>query len=83
MNYSYLVNSVSECASAFSKAETTNNVEDWQSASRDLGNLLQGLGRFDEAIFWHSVALDFQPNLGEIFFQLARLYIKEENSISG
>ena len=79
MNYSYLVDSVSQCASAFSEADLKNNVEHWQSASRDLGNLLQGLARFDEAIFWHSVALDSDPDLGEIFFQLARLYIKEEN----
>ena len=79
MNYSYLVDSVSQCASAFSEVDLKNNVEHWQSASRDLGNLLQGLARFDEAIFWHSVALDSDPDLGEIFFQLARLYIKEEN----
>ena len=79
MNYSYLVNAVSQCASAFSEAETKDNIEEWQSASKNLGNLLQGLARFDEAIFWHSVALDSQPNLGEIYFQIARLYIQEEN----
>lgn len=79
MSYSYLADSVSQCALAFSKAEMANNNEDWQSSSRDLGNILQGLGRFDEAIFWHSVALDFEPDLGEVFFQIARLYIKEEN----
>ena len=78
MNSSYLINSISQCASAFSEAEAQDNSEHWQSASRDLGNLLQGLGRFDEAIFWHSVALDVKPNLGEIFFQIGRLYISEE-----
>ncbi len=79
MNSNYLINSIDQCASAFSEAEATDNPEHWQSATRELGNLLQGLGRFDEAIFWHSVALDSQPNLGEIFFQIGRLYIKEQN----
>jgi tetratricopeptide (TPR) repeat protein/predicted O-methyltransferase YrrM len=79
VNSNYLSNSINQCALAFAEAETKDNPETWQSASRELGNLLQGIGRFDEAIFWHSVALDSQPDLGEIFFQIGVLYTKEED----
>ena len=77
MSSSYLIKSVSECAAAF--ANEQDNPQNWQATCRDLGNLLQGMGRFDEAITWHSLALESQPNFAEIYAQLGRLYAQEEN----
>lgn len=77
MSSSYLIKSVSECAAAF--ADEPNNPQNWQATCRDLGNLLQGMGRFEEAITWHSLALESEPNLAEIYAQLGRLYAQEEN----
>lgn len=69
--------SVSDCAATF--ATEQDNPQDWQATCRDLGNLLQGMGRFDEAITWHSLALESQPNLAEIYAQLGNLYAQEES----
>ena len=77
MSSSYLIKSVSDCAAIF--ANEQDNPQNWQATCRDLGNLLQGMGRFDEAITWHSLALESQPNLAEIYAQLGRLYAQEEN----
>ena len=77
MSSSYLIKSVANCAAAFTGAQETR--PNWQATCRDLGNLLQGMGRFDEAITWHSLALESQPNLAEIYAQLGRLYAQEEN----
>ena len=74
---SYLTKSISDCAATF--AHQQNNPENWQTTCRDLGNVLQGMGRFDEAITWHSLALESQPNLVEIHAQLGRLYAQEED----
>ena len=74
---SYLIKSISDCAATF--ADQKDNPENWQTTCRDLGNLLQGMGRFEEAITWHSLALDSQPNLAEIYAQLGRLYAQEED----
>ena len=77
MSSKYLIQSVSNCAAAF--ATEQDNPQNWQATCRDLGNLLQGMGRFDEAITWHSLALESQPNLAEIYAQLGSLYAKEES----
>lgn len=77
MSSSYLLKSVANCAATF--ANESDNPDNWQAPCRDLGNLLQGMGRFDEAITWHSLALDSQPNLAEIYAQLGRLYAQEES----
>ena len=74
---SYLTKSISDCAATF--AAQQDNPENWQTTCRDLGNVLQGMGRFDEAITWHSLALESQPNLAEIYAQLGRLYAQEED----
>ena len=77
MSFSYLIESVSNCAATFADAE--ENPQNWQTTCRDLGNLLQGMGRFEDAITWHSLALDSQPNIAEIHAQLGRLFAQEEN----
>lgn len=77
MNSNYLIKSLIDCESAFSQQPT--DLEHCQKVCRDLGNLLQGMGRFDEAIVWHSLALDNQPNLVEVYAQIGRLYAQEGN----
>ena len=77
MSPKYLMQSVSDCAATF--ATKQDNPQNWQATCRNLGNLLQGIGRFDEAITWHSLALESQPNLAEIYAQLGSLYAQEES----
>ncbi|MBF2046967.1 MAG: tetratricopeptide repeat protein [Elainella sp. C42_A2020_010] len=43
-----------------------------------LGNLLQGLGRFQEAIFWHTTAREPQPNPAVIYANLGRLCTRQQ-----
>ena len=75
MSASYLIHSVAECETAFSEQE--DQLENRQTACRNLGNLLQGIGRFDEAVIWHSFALDPEPDLTDLYSQLGRLYAQE------
>ena len=75
MSSSYLIKSFDECEAAFT--EQADNIQYCQTVCRDLGNLLQGMGRFDEAIVWHSFALDEEPNLVEVYAQIGRLYAQE------
>ncbi|VEP14567.1 TPR domain protein [Hyella patelloides LEGE 07179] len=69
--------SVAECETAFT--EQPENTEYCQKVCRDLGNVLQGMGRFDEAVVWHSFALDNEPNLVDVYAQIGRLYAQEAN----
>jgi tetratricopeptide (TPR) repeat protein/predicted O-methyltransferase YrrM len=50
----------------------------FETACQTLGNVLQGMGRFEEAILWHSRALEHQPNLVEIYASLGGLYAKQQ-----
>jgi tetratricopeptide (TPR) repeat protein len=72
----YLIQAIAQCERAIAREL---DLESWQAACRNLGNLLQGMGRFDRAIVWHSWALEQQPNLVEVYAQLGELYILEEN----
>lgn len=77
MDSSYLNQAILQCEQAL---ETKlDNPEKWQAAFRNLGNLLQGMGQFERAIVWHSLALEQQPNLVEVYCQLGELYTAEEN----
>ena len=77
MDSSYLVQAILQCEQTLAVEE--NNSEKWQAAFRNLGNLLQGMGQFDRAIIWHSLALESQPDLGEVYSQLGELHVLEEN----
>ena len=77
MSDSYLIESVAECETAFTRQP--DNTEHCQTVCRNLGNLLQGMGRFDEAVVWHSFAMDSQPNLVDVYAQIGRLYAQEAN----
>jgi tetratricopeptide (TPR) repeat protein len=74
---SYLVQAITDCEQTIT-AELDNQQE-WQTAFKNLGNLLQGMGQFDRAIVWHSLALENQANLGEVYCQLGELHILEQN----
>jgi tetratricopeptide (TPR) repeat protein/predicted O-methyltransferase YrrM len=75
VNYNYLTQAIATCETFIDREPL--QPEDWQQSCRDLGNLLQGLGRFDEAIIWHSLALEREPSLVEVYTQIAQLYARE------
>ena len=77
MDSSYLIQAILQCEQALD--QQLNDSENWHAAFRNLGNLLQGMGQFDRAIVWHSLALEHQPNLVEAYSQLGELYIVQEN----
>lgn len=73
----YLLQAIVDCEQSLENIEEKANK--WQQACYDLGNILQGMGRFDEAIHWHSFASDSQPNKAEIYTYLGQLHIGEQN----
>ena len=77
VNSNYLIQAISDCEQALKNPDRESI--DWRQACWDLGNILQGLGRFDEAIQWHSLASDRQPNLGIIYAYLGQLHLREQN----
>ncbi|ELS05061.1 tetratricopeptide repeat protein [Xenococcus sp. PCC 7305] len=77
MSSNYLITSILEYAAAF--ADVEGDGQDWQIACRNLGNLLQSMGRFEEAINWNSLALEPQLNLAEVYSQLARICAQEKS----
>ena len=77
MDSSYLIQAIARCEQAV--AAKSDNPEALPEAFADLGNLLQGMGQFDRAIVWHSLALESDANLGEVYCQLGELYILESN----
>ena len=76
MDSSYLTQAITQCEQAITKAD---NVEQWQAAFGNLGNLLQGRAQFDRAIVWHSLALDNTLNLAEAYSQLGELHLLQNN----
>ncbi|BAU65044.1 TPR domain protein [Stanieria sp. NIES-3757] len=75
MNLNYLTQIIATCEAILHQEQF--QPETWQQSCRDLGNVLQGLGRFDEAIVWHSLALESKPNLVEAYAQIGQLYARE------
>ncbi|MEL6495055.1 MAG: tetratricopeptide repeat protein [Cyanobacteria bacterium J06623_7] len=76
MDSSYLDRAIAQCEAAIAQKD---NVEQWQAAFGNLGNLLQGRAEFDRAIVWHSLALDNTLNLAEAYSQLGELHLLENN----
>ena len=76
MDSSYLVQAIAQCEGA---VEDKVDNQTWQEAFTELGNLLQGMGQFDRAIVWHSLALENEANLGEVYCQLGELHVMEKN----
>ena len=77
MDSSYLTQAITQCEEAISSA--ANNSDRWQSAFKNLGNLLQGRAEFDRAVVWHSLALDSKLNEAEVYSQLGELYLIEND----
>jgi tetratricopeptide (TPR) repeat protein len=74
---SYLVQAITDCEQTITAK--LDNQQEWQTAFKNLGNLLQGMGQFERAIIWHSLALETKANLGEVYCQLGELHILEQN----
>ncbi|MGV2831412.1 tetratricopeptide repeat protein [Myxosarcina sp. GI1(2024)] len=70
---SYLKQAILECERAIETKLVQPQV--WQTAFKNLGNVLQGMGQFDAAICWHSFALEEQLDLGEVYYELGQLYL--------
>ncbi len=47
-------------------------------ACRVLGSLLQGMGQFEEAVYWHTRALEPQVNKAEVLAGLGKLYARQQ-----
>lgn len=77
MDSSYLAQTITDCEQALTTEK--DNSAAWQTAFRNLGNLLQGRADFERAIVWHSLASDSELNLAEAYSQLGELYVQEEN----
>ena len=77
MDSSYLSRAITQCEQAI-EAES-DNPQEWQTTFKNLGNLLQGRADFERSIVWHSLALDSQPKLAEVYCQLGELHILEKN----
>ncbi|MDJ0636166.1 MAG: tetratricopeptide repeat protein [Xenococcaceae cyanobacterium MO_188.B29] len=77
VNSNYLIQAIYDCEQALNNPE--EKLEKLQQACHDLGNILQGMGRFNEAVQWHSLASDSEPNKGEIYSYLGQLHIGQQN----
>ena len=76
-SYSYLSQAITQCEQAIETKP--DDPEKWKTTFQDLGNLLQGRAEFERSMVWHSLALDSQPNLAEVYCQLGELHILEKN----
>ena len=77
MDSSYLAQAITECEQVIEVA--SDEPQKWQTALRNLGNLLQGRAEFERAIVWHSLALESKLNLPEVYCQLGELHILEQD----
>lgn len=69
---SHLNDAISACEHALKTGIAFNN------ACKMLGNVLQGVGRFQDAVVWHTYALEQQPNRAAAFAGLGSLYAKQQ-----
>lgn len=69
---SYLSKALANCREALTKP--SDEPSTWQSACRTMGNILQGMGWFEEAVIWHSRATEQEIDLAEAYLDLGRLY---------
>ena len=77
MDSSYLLQAIIDCEQTV--GDRDHDREKQQAAFKNLGNLLQGMGEFDRAIVWHSLALEKDINLAEIYCQIGELHVLEKN----
>lgn len=69
--HAYLNNAITVCNQAlWDGADVT-------TACQTLGNVLQAIGRFEEAMDWHTRSIQSQPNRAELFASLGKLYAQQ------
>ncbi|HHP7245304.1 MAG TPA: tetratricopeptide repeat protein [Elainellaceae cyanobacterium] len=51
---------------------------EFMSACQRLGNMLQGMGRFEDATLWHTQASSVQPNFAQVYAGVGRIYILQQ-----
>jgi tetratricopeptide (TPR) repeat protein len=76
MTSNYLMKALATCEATLQNQ--TENHSQWQMNCRKIGNILQSMGWFDEALLWHSRLLESQHNLLEVYKDLALLYTRLE-----
>ena len=76
MSHSYLTKALLACEEVLNNQNTQPS--EWQTASQRVGNVLQGMGRLEEAIEWHSRALEDQPTKSAVYGDLAQLYVTQQ-----
>ncbi|MEB3229930.1 MAG: tetratricopeptide repeat protein [Leptolyngbyaceae bacterium] len=50
----------------------------FQAAAERIGNILQGSGRFEDAVIWHTQAHQPEPDFAEVYTGLGRIYYRQE-----
>lgn len=69
----YLNDAIAACEQAI------HNPSDFVPACQTLGNVLQSMGKFEEAMGWHTQAVVPQPNPVEVYAQLGKLYAQQQH----
>lgn len=69
---SHLQDAIAACEQALEKGTSI------QSACQMLGNLLQSVGRFEEAVVWQGLSLQSSPSLVITYVQIGQLYCDQE-----
>ncbi|MEL6321085.1 MAG: class I SAM-dependent methyltransferase [Cyanobacteria bacterium J06626_14] len=49
------------------------------AACHKLGNILQGMGRFEEATRWHTQAIALQPDFAEVYAGVGHIYVLQQH----
>ena len=70
--YPRLTNALTACEQAL---QPSFQPVDFVMACQKLGNLLQGMGRFEDAALWHTQALSPQPDFAQVYAGVGRAYI--------
>ncbi|MEM9217698.1 MAG: tetratricopeptide repeat protein [Cyanobacteria bacterium P01_F01_bin.150] len=75
-----MVNKAFETAIATCEAaiSPTFQPDAFQPAAQQVGNLLQSMGRFEDAVIWHTQAQAQAPDMEQVYNGLGRVYIVQE-----
>ena len=76
MSSTTLQDAIATCEQAI---QPTFQQESFQAAAQRVGNVLQSMGRFEEAVIWHTHAQDAEPNFVQIYAGFGRVHIVQED----
>lgn len=76
MSLHYLTDALTVCEQILETQPL--NQSKFSFACRQIGNILQGMGNFEDASVWNSRALEDEPNLVEISTNIADLYMRQK-----